>query len=61
MKIRADENALRHLAKMADGDARKALNALEIAVLTTTPDKKGVVHINIAAAEQSIQKKGRFV
>ena len=57
MKIRADENALRHLAKMADGDARKALNALEIAVLTTTPDKKGVVHINIAAAEQSIQKK----
>ncbi|MGD0251549.1 MAG: replication-associated recombination protein A [Verrucomicrobiota bacterium] len=57
MKIRADENALRHLAKISDGDARKALNALEIAALTTVPDKKGVVHIDLAAAEQSIQKK----
>jgi putative ATPase len=57
MKIQADENALRHLAKIADGDARKALNALEIAALTTAPDKKGVVHIDLAAAEQSIQKK----
>ena len=57
MKIHAEENALRHLAKMADGDARKALNALEIAALTTAPDKKGVVRIDLAAAEQSIQKK----
>ena len=57
MKIKAEENALRHLAKIADGDARKALNALEIAALTTAPDKKGVVYIDLAAAEQSIQKK----
>jgi putative ATPase len=57
MKIRADENALRHLANISDGDARKALNALEIAALTTAPDKKGAVHIDLAAAEQSIQKK----
>ena len=57
LKIKAEEDALRHLAKMADGDARKALNALEIAALTTAPDKKGVVHIDLAAAEQSIQKK----
>jgi putative ATPase len=57
MKIKAEETALRHLAKIADGDARKALNALEIAALTTAPDKKGVVHIDLAAAEQSIQKK----
>jgi len=57
MKIRADEDALRHLAKISDGDARKALGALEIAALTTAPDKKGVVHIDLAAAEQSIQKK----
>jgi putative ATPase len=57
LKVQADENALRHLAKIADGDARKALNALEIAALTTAPDKKGVVHIDLAAAEQSIQKK----
>src|SRR5271165_2978992 len=57
MKIAADENALRHLAKIADGDARKALNSLEIAALTTAPDVKGMVQINLAAAEQSIQKK----
>ncbi len=57
MKIQAEENALRHLAKISDGDARKALNALEIAALTTAPDKKGVVRIDLAAAEQSIQKK----
>src|SRR5579859_755079 len=57
LKIQADETALRHLARIADGDARKALNALEIAALTTAPDKKGIVHLDLAAAEQSIQKK----
>jgi putative ATPase len=57
IKIQAEENALRHLAKISDGDARKALNALEIAALTTAPDKSGVVHVDLAAAEQSIQKK----
>jgi putative ATPase len=57
MKISADENALRHLAKISDGDARKALNALEIAALTTAPEKNGVVKITLDVAEQSIQKK----
>jgi len=57
MKIKADEPALHHLSKISDGDARKALNALEIAALTTSPDKKGVVRIDLATAEQSIQKK----
>jgi putative ATPase len=57
LKIKAEEDAMRHLAKIADGDARKALNALEIAALTTSPQKNGVVHIDLAAAEQSIQKK----
>src|SRR5258706_37678 len=37
LKVQAEEPALRHLAKLADGDARKALNSLEIAVLTTPP------------------------
>jgi putative ATPase len=57
MKILADENALRHLAKISDGDARKALNALEIAALTTAPEKNGEVHLTLEVAEQSIQKK----
>jgi putative ATPase len=57
MKIFAAENALRHLAAISDGDARKALNALEIAALTTAPEKNGVVKITLEVAEQSIQKK----
>ena len=57
LKINADENAIRHLATMADGDARKCLNALEIAALTTNPGADGVIHIDLVVAEQSIQKK----
>jgi putative ATPase len=57
LKIRASDDALRHLARISDGDARKALNALEIASLTTPPDAQGMIHIDLAAAEQSIQRK----
>jgi putative ATPase len=57
LHVAADENALRHLAKIADGDARKALNALEIAALTTAPDPAGLIHLTLPVAEQSIQKK----
>ena len=52
-----DESALRHLARMSDGDARKALSALEIAALTTNPDSNGQIIITIEIAEESIQKK----
>ncbi len=54
--VRADDDALMHLATYAEGDARRALNALEIAVLTTPP-VDGVVHITIDVAQESIQKK----
>ncbi len=57
MKIKADEAALRHLAKLSDGDARKALSALEIAALTTAPSQDGTLVIDLPIAEQSIQKK----
>jgi putative ATPase len=57
MRVQADEEALRHLAKVADGDARKALNSLEIAALTTPSGNDGVIHIDMTAAEQCIQKK----
>jgi putative ATPase len=43
--------------KISDGDARKALNSLEIAALTTAPAADGVIKIDAAVAEQSIQKK----
>jgi putative ATPase len=57
LKIHAEEPALRHLAKLSDGDARKALNSLEIAALTTIPAADGVIHVDLAVAEQSIQRK----
>ena len=57
MNIRADPDALEHLGRVADGDARKALNSLEIAALTTPAGADGAIHIDLKAAEQSIQKK----
>ena len=57
LNLHAEEAALRHLAKLSDGDARKALNSLEIAALTTSPGADGVIHIDLSVAEQSIQKK----
>ncbi|MBI4559226.1 MAG: AAA family ATPase, partial [Candidatus Hydrogenedentes bacterium] len=56
VEIRADDAALRHLATYAEGDARRALNALEIAMLTTPPDGN-VVHITLDVAQESIQRK----
>ncbi|HMJ90538.1 MAG TPA: replication-associated recombination protein A [Candidatus Acidoferrum sp.] len=57
MKIRAEDDALEHLGRMSDGDARKALNSLEIAARTTAPREDGFVHLTLEVAEQSIQKK----
>ena len=54
---KADPDALAHLAVGSDGDARRALNALEIAVLTVPPGPDGTIHVTRAAAEDSIQKK----
>jgi putative ATPase len=55
--VQIDPEARTHLAKLADGDARKCLNALEVGVLTTPPDKKHVIHFTLAVAEDSIQQK----
>jgi putative ATPase len=57
LKICVEENALQHMARMSDGDGRKALSALEIAVLTTTPAEDGCIHLTLSVAEESIQKK----
>ena len=57
MKIAVDDDALEHLAITADGDARRCLNALEIAVTTTPSAADGVIHIDRPIAEESIQKK----
>ena len=52
----ADE-ALEFIAGISDGDARRALNALEVGVMTTQPDDDGVIRYTLAVAEDSIQKK----
>ncbi len=52
-----DDDALEHLVKVANGDARGVLNALELAVETTPPDSAGALHITRAIAEDSIQQR----
>jgi len=55
--VAADADALLHLARVCEGDARRALNALEIAALTTPPGPDGNVRLTRAVMEESIQKK----
>ncbi len=52
-----ETEALEHIANVANGDARTALNAVELAVLTTPPSKDGQIVINLAIAEESIQRR----
>jgi putative ATPase len=49
--------AMAHLMRMAGGDARNALNALELAVETTPPDAEGKIQIGLDVAQESIQKR----
>jgi putative ATPase len=56
-RVRIDGDALDHLVKVASGDARGVLNALELAVETTPADAEGIVRITRAIAEESIQQR----
>ncbi|MBQ4263945.1 MAG: replication-associated recombination protein A [Clostridia bacterium] len=51
-----DADAAQHIARIANGDVRSALGALELAVLTTDPDDSGAIHVTLPVAEESIQK-----
>lgn len=57
LNIKIDEDAFEHIAATANGDARSALNALELAALTTAPDEEGCIYIDAAVAAESVQKK----
>ena len=57
LNIKIDDDAFEHIAATANGDARSALNALELAALTTAPDEEGCIHIDVAVAAESVQKK----
>jgi len=57
LKTEVTEEALRHIVALADGDARRALNTLEMAVMTTRPDQNGVRHLTLKVAEEAGLKK----
>jgi putative ATPase len=55
--VQIDDDALAHLVHVAGGDARNALNAVELAVITSPADKAGQVHLDLAVAQDSIQRR----
>lgn len=57
LTVQVDADALAHLVNVANGDARALLNALELAVETTPPEGTGTIHIPLAVAEESIQRR----
>jgi putative ATPase len=57
LQVVLEADALAHLTRMAGGDARNALNALELAVETTLPAEDGTIQINLDIASESIQKR----
>lgn len=56
-QVSITEEALNHLATASFGDVRNALNALELAVLSTEPNEEGIIFIDLKTAEECIQKK----
>ncbi len=57
VSISITDEAISHLAEMSGGDVRAALNALEIAAMSTEKDKEEIIQIDLKIAEQSIQRK----
>jgi len=57
IKVNLTDEAQAHLINMANGDARSLLNALELAVESSRPDGQGVINIDLATAQESIQKR----
>ena len=56
-RVSLDPEARAHLIEVAGGDARNALNAIELAVESTSPDKDGTIHITLDVAQESIQRR----
>ena len=60
LKIKITEEAFNHSIRVCNGDARTALNAVELAVLTTQEDKHGTINITLDIAVESIQQKAIY-
>ena len=56
-KIKANDDALLHIARVSGGDVRKALNALEVSLIGAVPDSKGNLVIDLELSQQATQKK----
>lgn len=56
-RTQIDEDALEFLADMSGGDARNALNAIELGVLTTERGEDGIIHITVEVASECIQRR----
>lgn len=52
-----DDDAVMFLAEISNGDARTALNAVELGILTTDPAQDGKIHITLEVAQQCVQKR----
>lgn len=52
-----DSDAKTHLATASNGDVRSALNALELAVISSEPDAEGNIHVTLEVAEECLQRK----
>ena len=58
MALTVTEEALKHFARLAGGDARRALNALELAVLSSEADEHGVIRVDLEAARECHAQAG---
>ena len=55
--VEVEKDALEHICRISNGDARRALNALEVGILTIEPDIDKKIHFTKQVAEESIQKR----
>ena len=60
-KAHVSEEAINHIAWMSNGDLRSALNALELAVITTAPNEKGIIEVGLDIAEEVAQRRALSV
>ena len=56
-KIEIEPEAVDHIIRMSEGDARAVLNALELAALTTPANKNGIIYITLEVAQECVQQK----
>ncbi|WP_417899472.1 replication-associated recombination protein A [Bacillus haimaensis] len=59
-KVKVSSDAIAHFANGCGGDVRSALNALELAVLSSSPNEEGIIEIDLQSAEECLQKKSFY-